>query len=59
MDINQENLLQELEAFQKEKEKIQKIVGKIGGKNDVHNKRVNILLCVDKYHCKSSEWNTW
>lgn len=44
MDINQENLLQELEAFQKEKEKIQKIVGKIGGKNDVHNKRVNILL---------------
>ena len=44
MDINQENLLQELEAFQKEKEKIQKIVGKIGGRNDTYNKRVNILL---------------
>lgn len=44
MDINQENLLQELEAFQKEKEKIQKIVGKIGGRNDIYSKRVNVLL---------------
>lgn len=44
MDNSQENLLQELEAFQKEKEKIQKIIGKIGGKNDTQNKRVNFLL---------------
>lgn len=40
----QENLMKELEAFHKEKEKINKIIGRIGGRNDTQNKRVNILL---------------
>ncbi len=44
MDNNQENLIQELEAFQKEKEKIRKIVGRIGGTDDVQSKRINALL---------------
>lgn len=40
----QENLMKELEAFHKEKEKINKIIGRIGGKDDKQNKKVNILL---------------
>lgn len=40
----QEVLLKELEAFSKEKDRIKKIVGKIGGSNNIQNKRVNTLL---------------
>ncbi|MCI6152988.1 hypothetical protein [Fusobacterium perfoetens] len=40
----QENLMKELEAFHKEKEKINKIIGRIGGRDNIQNKRVNILL---------------
>lgn len=40
----QEVLLKELEAFSKEKDRVKKIVGKIGGSNNIQNKRVNTLL---------------
>jgi hypothetical protein len=41
---NQEKLLEELEKFKKEKDRVKEIVGKIGGKDNIQNKRVNMLL---------------
>ncbi|MFA6878025.1 MAG: hypothetical protein WCQ76_03865 [Fusobacterium sp.] len=41
---NQEKLLEELEEFKKEKDRVKEIVGKIGGKDNIQNKRVNMLL---------------
>lgn len=41
---DEKSLLDELKEFEKEKDRIRKIVGKIGGKNDTQVKRVNSLL---------------
>ena len=40
----EESLLEELKEFEKEKDRIRQIVGKIGGKNNTQVKRVNSLL---------------
>ncbi len=45
MGIKEQNeLLKELQEFEKEKDRIRQIVGKIGGKNNTQVKRVNGLL---------------
>lgn len=41
---NHQKLLEELEEFKKEKDRVKEIVGKIGGKDNIQNKRVNMLL---------------
>lgn len=41
---NHEKLLEELEEFKKEKDRVKQIVGKIGGKDNLQTKRVNMLL---------------
>ena len=40
----EKSLLEELKEFEKEKDRIRQIVGKIGGKNNTQVKRVNSLL---------------
>lgn len=40
----EKSLLEELKEFEKEKDRIRHIVGKIGGKNNTQVKRVNSLL---------------
>ncbi len=40
----EKSLLEELKEFEKEKDRIRQIVGKIGGKNNTQVKRVNALL---------------
>lgn len=40
----EKSLLEELKEFEKEKDRIRHIVGKIGGKNNTQVKRVNTLL---------------
>lgn len=40
----EKSLLEELREFEKEKDRIRQIVGKIGGKNNTQVKRVNSLL---------------
>lgn len=40
----EKSLLEELKEFEKEKDRIRQIVGKIGGKDNVQVKRVNSLL---------------
>ncbi len=40
----EKSLLEELKEFEKEKDRIRQIVGKIGGKNNTQVKRVNTLL---------------
>ncbi|MGL5089143.1 MAG: hypothetical protein ACRC6Z_06845 [Cetobacterium sp.] len=42
----EEQLREELQEFQKEKERIRSIVGQIGGSNDKQNKIINIILIV-------------
>ncbi|WP_297598663.1 hypothetical protein [uncultured Cetobacterium sp.] len=42
----EEQLREELQEFQKEKERIRNIVGQIGGSNNKQNKIVNTLLIV-------------
>ena len=42
----EEQLREELNEFQKEKERIRNIVGQVGGANATHNKIVNSLLII-------------
>lgn len=42
----EEQLREELEEFQKEKERIRNIVGEIGGANNKQNKIINTLLII-------------
>lgn len=42
----EEQLKEELQEFQKEKERIRNIVGQIGGSNGKQNKIINILLII-------------
>lgn len=44
MKEQEKSLLEELKEFEKEKDRIRQIVGKIGGKNNTQVKRVNALL---------------
>jgi len=41
---NHQKLLEELEEFKKEKDRVKQIVGKLGGKDNIQTKRVNMLL---------------
>lgn len=44
MKEHEKTLLEELKEFEKEKDRIRQIVGKIGGKNNTQVKKVNAIL---------------
>ena len=44
MKEQEKSLLEELKEFEKEKDRIRQIVGKIGGKNNTEVKRVKALF---------------